>query len=133
MLMFKYIIFAVIATLINLIVQYVILHIYFGNFSFYVAMISGTFLGLMTKYLLDKKYIFYHITKDNIDNIRKFIIYAFFGIFTTLLFWIVEIGFNIYFEPAYAKYIGAILGLSLGYMIKYFLDKRYTFIDDMKD
>ena len=64
---------------------------------------------------------------------KKFIIYAFFGIFTTLLFWIVEIGFNIYFDSDDAKYIGAMLGLGVGYMIKYFLDKRYTFIDDTKD
>ena len=27
-----------------------------------------------------------------------------------------------------AKYIGAVIGLSIGYIIKYFLDKRFVFI-----
>ena len=133
MIMFKYTCFAIIATLINLLVQYIVLHIYYGDFALYIAMSLGTLLGLITKYLLDKKYIFYHIAKDNIDNVKKFIIYAFFGIFTTFLFGVFEIGFNIYIDSEDAKYIGAMLGLGVGYLIKYFLDKHYTFIDDTKD
>ncbi len=50
------------------------------------------------------------------------------GIFTTIIFWGTEIGFNAIFENQNAKYIGAIIGLSIGYAIKYFLDKKFVFV-----
>ena len=50
------------------------------------------------------------------------------GIFTTIIFWGTEIAFDVIFKSAGAKYIGAIIGLGIGYIIKYFLDKKYVFI-----
>jgi len=51
------------------------------------------------------------------------------GIITTLLFWGVELGFDYFFDHHLAKYAGAITGLSLGYLIKYHLDKRFVFVN----
>ena len=49
------------------------------------------------------------------------------GILTTIIFWVVEIGFDIIFKFDSAKYIGATIGLSIGYIAKYILDKNFVF------
>ena len=128
MLVVKYSLFAVISTLFNLLFQYLSFLVYSDFGSLYVAMFFGTLAGLVAKYILDKKYIFYHTPVDKKDDARKFAIYSFMGVFTTIIFWGTEIAFNTIFESTYAKYIGAIIGLSIGYVIKYFLDKKYVFI-----
>lgn len=128
MLAAKYTLFAVISTLVNLLFQYLSFLVYSDLGSLYVAMFFGTLAGLIAKYILDKKYIFYHTPADKKDDARKFAIYSFMGVFTTIIFWGTEITFNTIFESPYAKYVGAIIGLSIGYVIKYFLDKKYVFI-----
>lgn len=126
-LVFKYSFFAVLATAINLAFQYLSLSLYSGSFDLYIAMFWGTLAGLVLKYILDKKYIFYHIPKNKKDDGKKFVLYSIMGIFTTVIFWGTELGFNYTFESEIAKYIGAVLGLSIGYIVKYFLDKKYVF------
>ena len=126
----KYSVFAVLSILVNLAFQYFSLAIYDGAASLYVAMFMGTLFGLVTKYVLDKKYIFYHKPKDKKDDAKKFMVYSLMGVFTTVIFWSTEILFDMIFASEYAKYIGAVLGLSIGYVIKYFLDKKYVFLDE---
>ncbi|MBF0203416.1 MAG: GtrA family protein [Desulfamplus sp.] len=128
MIVIKYTIFAVISTLCNLLFQYLSFAVYSDFAALYVAMFFGTFAGLVAKYILDKKYIFYHIPKDKKDDAKKFALYSLMGIFTTIIFWGTEITFDATFQDPNAKYIGAIIGLSIGYAIKYFLDKMYVFI-----
>ncbi len=128
MLVVKYSLFAAISTLFNLLFQYLSFQTYSDIGSLYVAMFFGTMAGLITKYIMDKKYIFYHIPADKMDDARKFALYSFMGVFTTIIFWGTEITFNAIFESPYAKYIGAVVGLTTGYIIKYFLDKKYVFI-----
>ena len=50
------------------------------------------------------------------------------GVFTTLIFWGTELGFNAVFASGKAKYVGAVIGLTVGYVIKYFLDRKFVFI-----
>lgn len=126
-LVFKYSFFALIATIINLFTQFISLAIYSQNFSLYIAMFFGTLTGLIAKYILDKKYIFYYVVKDKKEDSQKFILYSIMGVFTTLIFWGFEIGFDYIFDSEIAKYIGAIIGLSIGYITKYFLDKKFVF------
>ncbi len=128
MLAVKYSLFAVISTLFNLLFQYLCFLVYSDFGSLYVAMFFGTLAGLVAKYILDKQYIFYHTPTDKADDARKFALYSFMGIFTTIIFWGTEITFNTIFESPYAKYVGAVLGLTAGYVLKYFLDKKYVFI-----
>jgi len=128
MLVLKYTLFAVISTLFNLIFQYLSFLIYEGSGSLYFAMFLGTLAGLAVKYVLDKKYIFYHTAKDKKDDVRKFMLYSCMGVFTTLIFWGTEIGFNAVFDSGKAKYVGAVIGLTVGYVIKYFLDRKFVFI-----
>ncbi len=128
MLAFKYTLFAIISTGFNLLFQYISFFFYADFASLYVAMFFGTLAGLVAKYILDKKYIFYHIPVNKTDDVRKFISYSYMGIFTTIIFWGTEIAFNSLFQNPNAKYLGAVIGLSIGYVIKYFLDKKYVFI-----
>ena len=127
LLVLKYSLFALIATIINLFTQFISLAIYSQDFSLYLAMFFGTLTGLIAKYILDKKYIFYYVVKDKKEDSQKFILYSIMGVFTTLIFWGFEIGFDYIFDSEIAKYIGAIIGLSVGYITKYFLDKKFVF------
>ena len=124
----KYIIFAVFSTLFNLLFQYFSFAIYMGWGSLYMAMFVGTLVGLVVKYILDKKFIFYHEVKDKKEDAKKFALYSLMGVFTTIIFWVTEISFDYFWKDPNAKYFGAVIGLSIGYVIKYFLDKRFVFI-----
>jgi len=127
MIAFKYFICAVISTLVNLVFQYLSFQAYSGFADIYVAMFIGTLAGLVTKYLLDKKYIFYHKPENNKQDAKKFISYTLTGGITTIIFWGTELGFDVIFGGEIAKYAGAVLGLSIGYIAKYKLDKKYVF------
>ena len=129
MIAIKYILFAVISIFLNVLFQYLSFFVYRGFGSLYVAMLTGTLVGLVSKYILDKKYIFYDPSENKTDDARKFMLYALMGVFTTLIFWITEFSFDVLFEHENAKYAGAIIGLSIGYTIKYVLDKKYVFRD----
>ena len=128
MLALKYTLFATISILTNLLFQYLSFQLYSGFASLYLAMLIGTMTGLVTKYILDKKWIFHHSPKDKKDDAKKFIHYSVMGVFTTIIFWGTEIAFDYLFESPNAKYFGAIIGLCVGYVIKYYLDKNYVFI-----
>jgi len=95
-------------------------------------MFTGTLVGLIVKYVLDKKFIFYHKVKDKKDDAKKFALYSLMGVFTTIIFWGTEIAFDYFSQYSNAKYLGAIIGLSIGYVIKYFLDKKFVFINKEK-
>jgi putative flippase GtrA len=133
MIAFRYILFAIISTIVNLIFQYLSFLIYGGFLSLYAAMFAGTLAGLIIKYILDKKYIFFHTPKSKKDDGKKFFLYSLMGVFTTFIFWGFEIGFDYLYENENAKYLGATLGLAIGYVVKYFLDKKFVFVDNKKD
>ena len=124
---FLYIYFSLIAMTLNIFSQYLVFSLHDNEYTIYVAILVGTTLGLISKYSLDRVYIF----KYNINNIygysKNFALYTFTGIFTTLIFWIFEYSFYILFDNNVAKYIGAIIGLTIGYTVKYVLDKRFVF------
>ena len=124
---FLYIYFSLIAMTLNIFSQYLVFSLHDKEYTIYVAILVGTTLGLISKYSLDRVYIF----KYNINNIygysKNFALYTFTGIFTTLIFWIFEYSFYILFENNVAKYIGAIIGLTIGYTVKYVLDKKFVF------
>ncbi len=124
----KYALFAGAATLANVLTQYASLLLYDRTFGLYVAMAAGTLIGLVVKYILDKKYIFNYVVVNRQEDLRTFILYSAMGVLTTLVFWGTEIAFDALFASAAAKYWGAVVGLAVGYTTKYHLDKRYVFI-----
>jgi putative flippase GtrA len=123
----KYALFAAISTVLNLVAQYLSFLLYSDYASLYVAMFFGTLAGLLSKYILDKRFIFYHKPKNRKDDSKKFILYSFVGLFTTIPFILTEMAFDYFFNHESAKYVGAVVGLTIGYVSKYFLDKKYVF------
>ncbi len=125
----RYILFAIISTIVNLLFQYLSFFVYSGFLAIYVAMFNGTLAGLVLKYILDKKYIFYHKPKSKKDDGKKFLLYSLMGLFTTFIFWGFEIWFDWLIGGEGGKYIGAVVGLGIGYVVKYNLDKKFVFKD----
>jgi len=122
-----YSLFAVLAIAVNIGSQAIMLILYNGPYAVYPAMLFGTFTGLIFKYLLDKRFIFDFRSTSANEDISRFSLYSLTGVFTTLLFWATELSFDLLFASPGARYIGAVIGLSAGYLIKYQLDKRYVF------
>lgn len=127
MLVFKYILFAVIATAINLICQWVVFSLYEGLYVLWFALLVGTLAGLIAKYILDKHWIFYDVTTTGAQNIQKFGLYSLMGVVTTVIFWGTEMLFYTYVPIEHAQYLGGVIGLAIGYIVKYWLDKKYVF------
>lgn len=128
MLAIKYSFFAVISIGVNLSVQYYLNFIYTDKYQFYVSLLLGTLAGLIVKYVLDKKYIFYYAAANLKADFSKFIVYFLMGVVTTLVFWGTEMFFHFFIDFQNAKYLGGLLGLSVGYFIKYNLDKKFVFV-----
>jgi putative flippase GtrA len=134
MLAVKYALFALVSTLVNLLFQYLSFKAYSEFGALYVAMAVGTLAGLVVKYVLDKKWIFYHTPKDRKDDAKKFALFSFMGVFTTLIFWGTEMAFYYFASFPGSQYVGGALGLGIGYLVKYFLDRRFVFVHkDEKD
>lgn len=129
----KYLLFALASSSLNLLCQYLSFMAYNGVASIYLAMFFGTGAGLVAKYILDKKFIFQHKPETKIEDLKVFIAYTFTGVFTTFIFWGTELGFDAVFDHEWAKYIGAIVGLSIGYTVKYRLDKKHVFTHPRKN
>jgi hypothetical protein len=123
----KYAVFAAIATGINIAVQRGVAFFVEGSFSLYSSLFFGTIAGLVVKYLLDKRFIFYYRPISRGDEAVKIFLYLMMSGFATAVFWAVEISFDALFEFAAARYLGAAAGLTLGYSLKYELDKRFVF------
>ena len=119
--------FAIVATLCNILAQDICNYLYFGDFSILISILMGTGVGLMVKYILDKKYIFKYKTDNAAHNRQIFFLYTIMGILTTMIFWGFEFGFHYIFETKEMRYLGGILGLMIGYICKYYLDKKFVF------
>ena len=122
-----YSIFAGLSIATNIGAQIASMAIYSGNFAIALSMVVGTGAGLVVKYILDKRFIFKHQTKSAAHEARTFGLYTLMGGVTTLVFWATEYLFHIAFGTDTLRYVGGIIGLIIGYVIKYELDKRYVF------
>ena len=123
----RYAAFAALATTVNVATQYATSMLYGGRYELYAAMAAGTFTGLVTKYHLDRRWIFDDRTTSLRGHSVKFTLYSLMGVFTTLLFWGTEIAFEMLGDAHWMRYAGAIVGLTIGYVVKYYLDRRFVF------
>ncbi len=119
--------FAAIATLANLLGQEAVLLVVPGAYALYLAILVGTGIGLVLKYVLDKRYIFRFFTANAAQEGRTFLRYVFTGLVTTAIFWGFELAFHLIFDTTQARHVGAVIGLTIGYVLKYRLDKRHVF------
>lgn len=123
----KYIIFALIATAVNIGAQDIVIRNYIGAFDILISVVVGTGAGLVVKYILDKRYIFRFRARDAAHDTQTFALYTVMGLVTTVIFWGFEFGFHHIFETKEMRYLGGVIGLAIGYLTKYHLDKRYVF------
>lgn len=121
----SYAAFALLAMAANIAVQDCIVRID-GN-AILVSVLVGTGAGLVVKYVLDKRYIFGFRPRNMAHDGLTFALYAGMGLVTTAVFWGFEFGFQYLFASKEMRYLGGIIGLSIGYLAKFHLDRRYVF------
>ena len=126
MIITKYILFAVLSTAVNIFSQFLTFSMLDYEYEIYVAIANGTISGLLVKYLLDKYYIF-DLNMSKYESKNTIAPYILTSIFTTIIFWFTELYFIKYVQISNTEYVGAIVGLSIGYTLKYFLDKNFVF------
>lgn len=122
----RYVLFAILATLANLLTQEATMRLA-PVAPLTLSILMGTAAGFVLKYLLDKKWVFddgYHGHKQ---ELQKITLYGAFSILTTLVFWGFEIAFWAVWRTDFAKYSGAVLGLAVGYAAKFMLDRSFVF------
>lgn len=125
-----YLVFAIAATFSNLAAQSVTLWLYHGPWAISGSVLVGTFVGLLLKYVLDKHYIFRFHARHAVHDARVFVLYTLTGVLTTGVFWALEAWFHYLFSgDDMMRYLGGALGLGIGYVIKYRLDKRFVFTE----
>ena len=123
----KYAIFALIATAANIGAQDLVIRTYSGAFDILASVVVGTGAGLVVKYILDKRYIFRFRARSVAHDTQTFALYTVMGLVTTVIFWGFEFGFHHIFETKEMRYLGGVIGLAIGYLTKYHLDKRFVF------
>lgn len=127
-----YTLFAVVATAVNLGTQFLVMLALDAAwpswpFTVHVALVVGTGVGLVLKYLLDKRWIFRFRAQSLTHDARTFALYTVMSLVTTVIFWGAELGFHYAFDSPGLTLVGGGLGLAVGYVIKYALDKRFVF------
>ncbi len=123
----RYSAFAAVAAGVNLATQWIALGVYGGPWSLPLAMAFGTGGALVTKYILDKYWIFDDRSTGVAMHMRKFFLYTCMGIGTTAIFWATELLFDWFSPGGSLRFVGAAIGLVIGYVTKYHLDRRYVF------
>ena len=123
----NYAIFALIATAANIGSQDIVIRSYSGPFAIMFSIAIGTGVGLVAKYVLDKRYIFRFRAASVAQDTQTFALYSVMGLVTTVIFWGFEFGFHHIFQTSEMRYLGGVIGLIIGYLAKYQLDKRYVF------
>lgn len=120
--------FALAAIVVNVVTQDLVTGVYAGPYALWAGILAGTGTGLVTKYFLDRRWIFGERRAGLAEHSRKFTLYTLMGGATTLIFWGTEWSFDrLSGGDELWRYTGAVLGLVVGYALKYRLDKRFVF------
>jgi putative flippase GtrA len=128
-LILRYALFAVIATVANLGTQRLVMRLGEETPVYLAAVFLGTLVGLVIKYVLDKRWIFFDAGTGLKQHGQKFGLYTAMGIVTTAIFWGTESVFWFVWHTEAMRELGAVLGLAVGYVVKYWLDRRFVFTD----
>ncbi|WP_118182341.1 GtrA family protein [Paraburkholderia phosphatilytica] len=122
-----YALFACLSTASNIAVQAIAVRAYPGPYSIPLSVACGTAVGLVVKYALDKRWIFRWKAKNVQHDAGTFLLYTSTGVFTTAIFWGSEFLFQHHFHTEAMRYVGAVVGLAIGYVTKYRMDKAFVF------
>jgi putative flippase GtrA len=122
----RYIAFAVLATLANLATQELVFRLA-PVAPLTLSIVAGTAAGFVLKYVLDKRWVFDDAYDGHREELQKITLYGAFSVLTTLVFWSFEVSFWMIWQTDFAKYAGAVLGLAVGYIAKFVLDRAFVF------
>lgn len=125
---FHYSLIAALATAANLGSQMAMIWLYSGPRAVELSILVGTAVGLPIKYVLEKRHIFNFEARSLAHDSRVFVVYSLMGVVTTIVFWGTEYVFHLVFGTDLMRYVGGAIGLTVGYYVKYLLDKHYVFI-----
>ena len=128
-----YTLFALLSTAINIGSQMLSIWTYKGPLSVEISILVGTAMGLPLRYFLEKRYIFNFTSKNLVHDGKLFIFYSAMGVITTLIFWSTEYAFHLIYDTDFMRYLGGIIGLSIGFYVKYQLDKKYVFVNSTNE
>ena len=128
-----YTLFAVLSTAINIGSQILSIWIYEGPFSVEISILVGTAMGLPLRYFLEKRYIFNFTSNNLVHDGKLFVFYSAMGVITTLIFWGTEYAFHLIYDTDFMRYLGGVIGLSVGFYVKYQLDKKYVFVNSSNE
>ena len=132
-LLILYIVFAIIVTITNLSSQRLVLSFLTGNVGYFAALFTGTFIGVVLGYFLDKNWIFKDRVMSSKAVGKQFFLYTMTGAIHTPVFWLIETVFWFIWKTDGMRELGAILGLLVAYTIKYFILRRYVFNYDIQN
>ena len=122
-----YCVFAMVVTITNLSSQRLVLSFLTGNIGYFTALFTGTFVGVVIGYILDKNWIFKDRTISSRAMGKQFFWYSMTGVINTPIFWLTESVFWFVWKTDGMRELGAILGLIIAYIVKYFILQRYVF------
>ena len=92
-----------------------------------IPMAVGTGVGLVVKYILDKRFVFRFTARNAQHDGQTFLLYTIMGLATTVIAWGFELEFEELFRSREMSLVGGAIGLVIGYFAKYHLDKRFVF------
>lgn len=124
----RYVITAVLSIFANLVAQQVTV-VGAPAAHLMVSIVAGTIVGFFAKYLMDKIWTFREAYTTPAAEAHRIILSGLFSVGTTIIFWAFELGFLAIWKTDFAKYAGAVIGLSIGYTAKFWLDRRHVFRD----
>jgi len=120
---------ALLAIMLNLLAQEVVLAMVPPEgVGLFPSVLAGTICGLVLKYVWDKVFIFGFKAGSPARDLHTFTVYSLTGVVTTAIFWAFEFGFDAIFQTKEMRYLGAVIGLTIGYVLKYQLDRRFVFV-----
>ena len=138
-----YIKFAVISIIINTSTQIIVQTVYnhidwmlldreiFHNvtYGFMFKILIATGVAFIFKYIIDKAIVFEvnGVLDSKRMKLRQFGFYLLFSFVTTIIFWGIVLVFKMIFADQWAELVGTVVGLSIGYTIKFFLDCKIAF------
>ena len=123
----RYVAGAILATLVNLATQALSFSLYQGSGELLFGILAGTATGLFSKFIFDKFLIFDDPSLGLAENAQKFALYCVTGVFTTAIFWGTEATMAWLSDGKAMRYLGAVIGLCIGYILKFHLDRRFVF------
>jgi hypothetical protein len=123
-----YTLFAVLSTVINIGSQMLSIWAFKGPYSVEISILVGTAAGLPLRYFLEKRYIFNFKSQNLKHDGKLFVFYSAMGVITTLMFWGTEYAFHLIYDTDFMRYVGGVIGLAVGFYVKYRLDKKYVFV-----